>query len=1171
MEKNLHQEVGVTPASLKSKCMPSSLTQLLLDRCKRSFDRPAIIDSFKGEQLCWGQLLQQSVRVAKRLEEIGLKPGDRVLHVGLHSAAWPIVDFACLLSGVVHVALHAEESQSEQVRHLHLFQPRGLIFSGGISQRFGMQAGLPFLDVQEDWHEKQVSRAFVHDSIAERARECDPDEKASILISSGTTGRPKGFVHSQRSLAMNAVASAAEFLEEPDDVRLSWLPQSHALARIGDLYTTLVRGGALNIVRDRKKILEACERIPPAVILGVPIFYDRLARAAQQRKFARLGDALGGRIRVCVSGGAPLRRWTTRIFKQHGVPLVEGYGLAEAGPVVAVSNPRCKQNGAVGYPLEGVEIAISNKEVCSNESGCSGEILVRTPCRAISVIDPSEGTEESVVDRTAWLATGDIGSIDNDGQLRIAGRIDDVLTLSNGTKLLPADVERVLLEEPAVAQVCVAGEGLPWPVAFIVPEPLTVRALLKKFRCRVWSRKQALSHPRILRWFSRRLSDHQKDLPQRECVRRFVLVDHPFDTAHGEATESFKIKRRIISKNFASYIHCFESQASHVEKSRLPGVGIINKKHHRSTETKQPNPQAQSLSQQTSLLTSAFWGGTGSSRNGGGFADAAEEMAAGIPGEISAILNDAKTVIENCRNNDELYDKAEGPTLPAAPLADPPLPPTGKLSARAEQAIGRTGLWGLLVPQAYGGLGCTCIEFMQAITHLAGVNPTVSGLLSVHSTIGAVSALTAFGSEDQRAHWLPQLARGDMISVFAATEPDAGCDLHRVASQLEYDGSRYLLTGTKMFITGATYGRLVKLLAISEGKPVVVLVKLPHSNTPQFLLQRYGLHPLKHAHNNALTFKRFPVDSSAVLRPEESVNDQGTVRDGMSIVWHGLNRGRVSLAAQAAGTISVLLNQAVAFSGKRYTWGQPIQKRELVLGRLGRMASARLACEALSGWSASVIDGGGSGELEAILAKVVASRCLRQAAVDALGIHGGRAFLVGHPLGDSFHDHFAAGIYEGESDLLGLALFKGIAKHHPLASSRKPLEWLRWRSSQFLRHSLVKEDTALLDGELRDLATQARRGIVAMSVEADQLLRRYGKNLSEQQLTLANLSVQIQDLISCLATIHLADRRGDSTSLHAAVCWCRPIIMKFFGKPLASRDHKRLAELGRCFLVPHSG
>jgi alkylation response protein AidB-like acyl-CoA dehydrogenase len=536
--------------------------------------------------------------------------------------------------------------------------------------------------------------------------------------------------------------------------------------------------------------------------------------------------------------------------------------------------------------------------------------------------------------------------------------------------------------------------------------------------------------------------------------------------------------------------------------------------------------------------------------------------------KIFTIVDNAKNAVENLRSNDELYEKVEGAILPAAPLADAPMPPTGKLSVCAERAISKTGLWGLFVPQVYGGSGCSHIELMQAIIHLACVNPTVSGLLSVHSTIGAVSALTTFGSNDQRQHWLPRLAEGKPMSVFAATEPDAGCDLHRVASQLDYDGKQFRLTGTKMFITGATYGRLVKLLAISEGKPVIVLVKLPDSDTPHFTLQSYGLHPLKHAHNNALKFERFPVDSSCVLRPEKTFDGQES--DGMSIVWHGLNRGRVALAAQAAGTISLLLNQAAVFSGKRHTWGQPIQKRELVLGRLGRMASAKLVCEALSGWSASVIDGGGSGELEAILAKVVASRCLRQVAVDALGIHGGRAFLVGHPLGDSFHDHFAAGIYEGESDLLGLALFKGVAKHHPLASKKTPLEWMRWRCSQSLKYFSSKEDATLLDGELRDLAIQARRGLVATSVEADRLLRRHGKKLVEQQLILANLSDQIQGLISCLAVIHLADRRADNASRHAAICWCRPVIMKFLGKPLGSCDYKRLAELGRCSLGSHS-
>ena len=1161
MEKTLHHAVESTPDRVANGYMPSSLAQLLLDRCHLSFERPAIIDAITGEALCWGQLLQQSIRVAEQIEAAGLRSGDRVIHIGPHTAAWPIVDFACLLSGVVHVALHAEESQSEQNRHLQLFQPRGLIFSGEISHRRASQRGLPLLEVQADWRADHVPHALVCRCITERVRKCDPDGPATVLISSGTTGRPKGFVHSQRSLVTNAVASAAEFLEEPDDVRLSWLPQSHALARVGDLYTTLVRGGALNIVRDRRKILEACKQIPPAAILGVPIFYDRLARAAQQGTIASLVDALGGRVRVCVSGGAPLRRWTTRIFKQHGVPLVEGYGLAEAGPVVAVSNPRCEQNGAVGYPLQGIEVAIADGSVRS------GEVLVRTPCRALAVIDPSHGSDESPIDRTAWLETGDSGVLDKDGQLRITGRIDDVLTLANGTKLLPADVESALLEEPAVAQVCVAGEGLPWPVAFIVPEPVTVRSLLKRFRCRVWSRKQALFHPKILRWFSHRLAEQQKDLPRRIRVRRFLLVDHPFDMAHGEATESFKIKRRSIAKHFASYIRSFEPQAAGTKASLLPGVGTINDTNYLSSERRETNSLPQrSL---TNWLTSAFWGETDSYKNGSGFAHSAEQMVAGMSGEISTIVESAKDAIENLRNKDELYEKVEGAILPAAPLADAPMPPTGKLSESAERAISKTGVWGLSVPQRYGGSGCSYIELMQAITHLASVNPTVSGLLSVHSTIGAVSALTTFGSDDQRQHWLPRLAEGNPMSVFAATEPDAGCDLHRVTTQLDYDGKQFRLTGTKMFITGATYGRLVKLLAVSEGKPVIVLVKLPRSDTPHFTLQSYGLHPLKHAHNNALNFQQFPIDSSCVLHPGKSLD--GQERNGMSIVWHGLNRGRVALAAQAAGTISLLLNQAVVFSGKRHTWGQPIQKRELVLGRLGRMASARLVCEALSGWSASVIDSGGSGELEAILTKVVAGRCLRQVAVDALGIHGGRAFLVGHPLGDSFHDHFAAGIYEGENDLLGLALFKGIAKQHPLALKKTFLEWVRWRCSQSLNYFSAKEDAALLDGELRDLAIQARRGLVTMSLQADRLLRRHGRTLADRQLILANLSDQIQGFISCLAVIHFADRRADSASIQAAVCWCRPVILKFLGKSLGSCDYQRLAELGRLSLARHSG
>lgn len=1156
MEKTLHASVEGSSRGWANEQVPASLVELLLQRCETSFDHLAIIDSLTGNKLKWGQLLSQSVAVAERIEAAGMTAGDRVLHIGPHSTAWPIVDFGCLLSGVVHVALHAEESQSEQDRHLQLFKPSGIVLSGGIRCRSLTQQDLPLLEVQVNWSTDRIDRGSLRNIIAERLQRCDPDAPAAVLISSGTTGRPKGFVHSQRSLVTNAAASAVEFLEEPDDVRLSWLPQSHALARVGDLYTTVVRGGALNVVRDRRRILEACEKAPPAAILGVPIFYDRLARAVQQGKIINLCEALGGRVRVCVSGGAPLRQLTARIFQQHDVPLVEGYGLAEAGPVVAVSNPRCKQAGAVGHSLRGIEVAISDRE------SDIGQVVIRTPCRALSVIDPARDGAEFPIDNTAWLETGDTGVIDGDGQLRITGRIDDILTLSNGTKFSPVDVEAVMLEEPAVAQVCVAGEGLPRPVAFIVPEPLMVRELLKRFRCRVWSRSQALSHPKVLQWFARTIGIHQRILPRPLRVAQFVLVDHPFDVAHGEATESFKIKRRVIVNNFSRYMKFFERQADCTQGKLLPRVGVI-----KDMEKKNSDSASQSKST-TSWLNAALWQGRNSMGHGSGFSYAADRMVAELSSEVSGVIDNAIEAIDKLRDADELYDKIEAISTPDAPLVDPPMPPTGKLSKVAEQVLGQTGLWGLFVPHVYGGTGCSFRELVQAVARLASINPTVAGLLSVHSTIGAVSAVTTFGSEDQQQYWLPQLAEGHPLSVFAATEPDAGCDLHRISSRLERDGRRLLLTGTKMFITGATYGRLVKLLALFEEKPVIVLVQLPQSNTPHFTLQSYGLHPLKHAHNNALNFQQFSIDSSCVLSP--GTGPDGQERDGMSIVWHGLNRGRVALAAQASGTIRLLLKQAVLYSGKRFTWGQPIQTRELVLGRLGRMAAAQLVCEALSGWSASLIDDGCSGEYEAILTKIIASRCLRQAAVDALGIHGGRAFLIGHPLGDSFHDHFAAGVYEGESDLLGLALLKGITKHHPLASKRTLLAWIQWRISRSLQWFPPREDAALLDSELQSLATQARRNLVAASIETDRLLRTHGRKLAEQQLILTDLSDRIQGFISCLAVIHYADRRADIDSVSAAVCWCRSILSGYSGKSRDMDDYRRLAELGRSCLQTYA-
>lgn len=1150
-------QVGSTGSATDHAAPPlaaaATLVDLLMRRAEDSFMRRALVDPLGARELSWGQLLAQAVATAEQVERAGLKRGDWVVHLGPHAADWIVADLACLLTGVVQVALHADASPAEQHEQVRLFQPQGCLVSGGFSTWVLEQTGLPTVSVRVAWPDAgqaAVDQDTLRAQLAQRLADCDPEAPATVLISSGTTGRPKGFLHSQRALATNAVAAAAEFLDEPDDVRLAWLPQSHALARVGDLYTALVRGGCLSVVGDRQQLLEACRRLPPAVILGVPIFFDRLAAAVEAGRITDLAAALGGRVRVCVSGGAPLRQRTVATFRRQQVPLVEGYGLAEAGPVVAVSNPRISRPGAAGQPLAGIELAIDQRPVSR------GQVLVRTPCRALAVIDPAAGADPIPCAPDGWLETGDRGSLDADGQVRIAGRLDAVVPLATGVKVPAEEIEAALLEEPAVTQVCVVGAGLPWPVALIVPDPAVVRRQLKRLRCRVWSRRQAVTNRRLLAWFARRLAARQQSLPPSWQVRRFLLVDHPFDAAHGEATESYKLKRAAIAAHAAPLLQALANAPSTLPR----GVGEITGSG--AVASPQETLMASSLSpSDPAWLASAVWRRSGPRAAGQGFAAAAERAGQAPPSAVTAVLERAAATVADLRAAEQFYEPSTDQAMAAAPLADPPAPPRGRISRTAEARLAETGLWGLMVPQQHGGTGCRFGDFVRGVTQLVRANPTVAGLVSVHSTIGAVSALTGFGTADQQNRWLSRLAAGQPLSVFAATEPDAGCDLGRVQCRLERDGDRLLLSGTKMFITGATHGRLVKLLALLEGTPTIVLVALPATDTPAFRLRRYALHPLKHTHNTALEFQRFPVDPADLLEPPAAAS--GRQRDGMAIVWHGLNRGRVTLAAQAAGTIGLLTAQAAAFARQRQTWGEPIIRRELVLGRLGRMAASRLACEALAGWAAAAIESGGTGELEAVVAKVVASGCLRQAATDALGIHGGRSFLVGHPLGDSFHDHFAAGVYEGESDLLGLALFKGVAKQHPLATRRSAVGWLAWRLSRRWRARRAAEDDGLLDPALRRLARRSRRRLARWSIRVDRLLRRHGPRLAEQQLLVADLSTQLQQLISCLAVVHLADQRGTDEAVLAAICWSRQALAAASGRRLTAADHARLAALGR--------
>lgn len=1145
-----------TPQASEGRAVPASLVELMVARCHDSFDRPACSDALGGgPAISWGRLLQQAIDVADALVAAGLAPGDRLAHVGPHSIDWITVDLACLLSGFVHVALHDDSPQQEQAEQCVWLRLRRIVASGTTprSARFAAidEIALP------PWRSanEAVDRAAVQTRLSRCAAACDPDAPATIVLSSGTTGRPKGIMHCQRALVTNAVASAEVFLDEPHDVRLSWLPMSHALARVGDLYTALVRGGCLSMVTNRLQVLEASRQAAPTVILGVPALFDRLERGVAAGRITDLAAALGGRVRVCVSGGAPLRQRTAACFAAHGVPLVEGYGLAEAGPVVALSNPRINRPGAVGFPLPGVEVRLDER------AESRGQLLVRTPCRALAVIEPADdGGRETPCVADTWLETGDRATLETDGQLRITGRLADSIVLATGMKVPPAEIEKELAEDEAFAQVCVLGTGCPWPVAVVVPEPAVLRAAIRRMGLRVFSKRAALAHPRVLAWLTRRLARRQQHLPRAWRVRRAALIGRPFDAAHGETTASLKLKRPIIADHFA----WVTTAAQHsLETGRVPPpwLAIVP-----SGSDRMPAPAAARRARP--WLPSLLWRGAGDD----GLASAAARSIAPMREAVAAVLEQAGQTITRLREAGTLYDPLPAADQRRPPIGDAPPLPAGIFSRAAEAALGEAGLWGLAVPEAFGGTGCSLQELAAAITQMAASVPTAAGLLSVHSSIGAVSAVTAFGTPEQQARHLPGLARGMPLSIFGGTEPEAGCDLGAAAARLETIEGRLTLSGTKMFITGATYGRLVKVLAKRDGQPCVVLVRLPETDTAGFRLIGYPLHPLKHAHNNALEFDRFPIDERDLLtmppHAPGGLPPDALKPAAMKVVWHGLNRGRVTLAAQAAGTLRILLDQAARFALQRRTWGVPIGSRELVQGRLGRLAASILACDSLAAWAAASIDVGQTGELEAIAAKVVASECVRAGAIDALGVHGGRAFLVGHPLGDSFHDHFAVTIYEGESDLLGLALFKGLVKHHPAiggSQQQAALEWLAWRIGR-LATAPPPDGRTILDRTLRAHARRARRLLDRAALDIDRLVRTYGRRLADRQLLAGRSAAEVRDLVSVVAVAHRGDMLGDEQSLLAADCWCRMVLARATGRPLAAADHERLTALGRATL-----
>ncbi len=504
-----------------------------------------------------------------------------------------------------------------------------------------------------------------------------------------------------------------------------------------------------------------------------------------------------------------------------------------------------------------------------------------------------------------------------------------------------------------------------------------------------------------------------------------------------------------------------------------------------------------------------------------------------------------------------------------------------KISRETFDELGQVGFWGLLVDKEYGGSGASFASFASFLGRMSALDPTVAGMASVHQCIGAVDPVSAFGTPEQKARFLPSLASGERLSAFALTEPGAGSDLTALTTTARLEGDEYVIDGKKLFITNVVPGRTVGLVCMVDDRPAVLVVELPEEENEQFHLIRYGLHALRNAYNHGLVFNGFRV-------PKENLLDPGH-GDGLTIAYHGLNKGRVALCANAAGSMRIMAASMIPWAHKRETYGQPIVTRELVQRRLGRLAGLIVACDALVAWTSRLLDEGYRGEMECIVAKIFGSEAEVTAAIDLLmRTHGGRSFLHGHVFGDYVHDFLAPSIYEGESEMLSMAMFKSLVKDHgrryfePMAKAvqaagikkmnptdpkviwairSQAFEYGKWLAPRSLR-PVRKPDLPPMPAALADHAEFAAKRLQKSALEIDGSMRKHQLGLADRQARIAELSERVIHSTTMLVTALYGARHDNEEIQLASEVACDEIKRRLTGDRPTDKEFRRQVKLG---------
>lgn len=542
---------------------PTTIPVLYAARIAESGSRAALFFKQDGKyrSITWSEYAREVRAVAAALVRLGVKPGDRVIHLSKNRYEWVITDLAIQIAQAVQVPVHALLTGSQIAYQIVDSDAVVAIVSGpdqavkliSEQERFPNVKFVSYDACEQELCRRPIPRLW---DLAAETSEVEgkqveaaavsavkPGDLATILYTSGTTGEPKGVMLSQWNLASNALAMSVGFPTLPDDRKLNWLPLSHIFARTCDLYAWFVGGAELALGEGAEQVLANCNEIHPTIVAAVPYFYEKVMRHLTEGGRTpgpdELPKLLGGRMRFCCSGGAALPDHVARFFCEHGAPLGQGYGLTESSPVISINAPHNNRIGTSGLPAPGVEVKIAP----------DGEILCRGDLVMQGYWKRPDATAETV--RDGWLHTGDLGELDPDGYVKITGRKKELIVTSAGKNIAPVLLEALLTADPWIAQAMVIGDARSFLTALIVPNVEN----LKKDLGDTWeSLEAAVARADVLQQYEQRIRVRLKDVSHYEQVCKFRLVARPFSIDSGELTPTLKLRRGAINKNHAQEI-----------------------------------------------------------------------------------------------------------------------------------------------------------------------------------------------------------------------------------------------------------------------------------------------------------------------------------------------------------------------------------------------------------------------------------------------------------------------------------------------------------------------------------------------------------------------------------------------------------------------------------------